>query len=126
MSNPNGLTDEQIAARPEPYVGMLFWDLAFHQWVTLPKLLFPEGTELQHQIVNEECLLPGEPGCPWPPPPEFRHEWKEGDRAWILWREQWEINTVQQCEMGDLGFRGASNDCTCTVDTPALYIPEAP
>jgi hypothetical protein len=75
---PSGLTQAQVDARPDTFVGMVVylpdrdeWWVETHNW------------EIS-QNYADECLLPGEPGCPWPPPPELQHEWQEGDQAWVL------------------------------------------
>lgn len=125
----NGLTPAQIQARPEPYVGMPAWcmyqdhDPVTRGWRRLSRntldMLWHKPDEHGH------FLLPGEPGCPWPPPPEFRHEWREGDRAWVLHHGEWAqmyVDRCTQCEF-ELSFH-IDGTCRAWVAThPALYIP---
>ena len=69
MSNPNKLTDEQIAARPReiPYIGTPFYTISYPggDWIAA------DGLESSSWL-RTCCLYPGEPGCPWPPPLEYR------------------------------------------------------
>jgi hypothetical protein len=146
-TNPNGLTDEQIAARPEPFVGMVFftptahvqklrsrisWRIADDNWVAA----WGNGKEESWQ--PNELLLPGEPGCPWPPPEEMRREWQEGDQAWIRIAGQWDVWTCDSIvqpghaywrrtapieEPVDGGVLYGFNRFQQLKDTPALYIP---
>jgi hypothetical protein len=131
--NPNGLTDEQIAARPEPFAGMIIFvlpewiDAGVHSgysqnggWECLTKKRL--NTIMCHA---DEVLLPGEPGCPWPPP-EFRHEWKHMDKAWLLWEGTWYQCSAINDISGHYCFRWHNDKCTIDFNpaTPALYIPE--
>lgn len=119
--NPNGLTDEQIAARPEPFVGMLAYGPVP---VAGDSFFIVSDDEIKFTKIHwNHILLPGEPGCPWPPPEEFRHEWKEGDRAWVIshsknnWVEAVYGDGSLYCKAGPLVFEIPG-------DTPAIYIPD--
>lgn len=125
--NPNGLTDEQIAARPGPFVGMLVYGVG-GDWRSVVDLC---------DEPSEHDLLPGEPGCPWPPPEEFRHSWKRGDRAWIFADDEWKQASVSVsggwstygCSGVRNGFywRVPGSDMRLFIapceGTPAIYIP---
>ncbi len=137
MTNPNGLTDAQIAARMPAFVGALMWNPPAECW-----MLFSEyRMDMMGAAwpMPDAILLPGEPGTDehWPPPVELRHEWEEGDRAWI--RTEWGSgHKWQKCTActppmtkGGLWFHVPQavpllRACGwLPIDTPALYIPEA-
>jgi len=116
--NPNGLSDYQIAARPEPYEGMLCYDQATSTWFRVGKLL---------AVAPDECdLLPGEPGCPWPPPQAFQRVCKCGEWAWILVEDIWAKALVVE-RHGTLEFTADHPDdfgvCFAHIETPTIHIP---
>lgn len=139
--NPNGLTDEQIAARPEPFVSMLCWHCGTpNDTGAFPGVLYevhPSWERLSavsvgyYAVAPEEFLLPGEPGCPWPPPGEFQREWVEGDRAFIFYPIEdypdWGWWKVERARDDELIFRFDNPMYWgewLPIDTPAIYIPE--
>lgn len=141
MSNPNGLSDEQIAARPGPFVGMLVCYPSYGKkhttWHTVSSAKRYEGTDLicvdggMFRTMPCLLLLPGEKNCPWPPPPEFRREWVEGDRAWILQSSGWykaryilAENRLRDGELTPLFVKDFGPFKNVTANTPAIYIPK--
>jgi hypothetical protein len=128
---PNGLSQEQVDARPEPYVGMICWR---REPVAHWEGLFAPGWSYLGQ--SALALLPGEDGCPWPPPPQMEHEYQEHDEAWVLLRgvldefgevvDQW-IKCVVELGHDEPLFTYATHyghHEWFPVDTPALYIPD--
>ncbi len=127
--NPNGLTDEQTASRPKPFVGMIFhWDWAGRvAWDKITDENWAIWLEQKGSHVQDRFLLPGEPGCPWPPPEEFRHAFVEHDWGWMLIEGIW-AKALVVARHGTIEVTADHPDnlgvCFAHIDTPAIYIPK--
>lgn len=138
MIYPNGLNDSQIAARPEPYAGMVGYHVGSKRWNKLlhevSSTSITWSSERGTYCNIDYLLLPGEPGCPWPPPPKFQHEWKEGDSAWILpprlftpdtfWQKAYVTTIVLSKSGKEIGQAFCCGDLFLPLHVPALYTPE--
>lgn len=125
----NGLPSSAVIRRPKPFIGMLVYDCFEQQFDVVQRIRPKDGlifVSNQEPVTPASLLLPGEPGCPWPPPEGLRHEWKEGDRAYtMLATGKWHDAVVRDID-GRLWFAVYAYADTVfkLIDTPALYIPE--
>lgn len=123
VSNPNGLTDTEVARRPPLFDGVICYEVATGQW----HQIWNAGSFTRREFIPKLTLLPGERNCPWPPPPAFRKtDWKEGDRAWVRDKvEGWVVAVYggKPTAMGNIFGLWISNDVCICGNTPAIYIP---
>lgn len=112
----NGLCTTDIAMRPNPYVGMIWYVPATQEWVEV-------WDACCNRACYKEILLPGERGCPQVPP-TLQRDWQKGDKAWLLSEEGWVKAEVT--ETGHFMFNLPAQPYQPwyrRLDTPAIWIP---